>query len=155
MHVYFSTLNLVTLLRLCSMPVFKIGLWERQSKNEEIYAADRCTVNSLWFYSLQEYIFLLWVLANISMFFLTLVTYIFLKTEMMKLFCLIQGRYWGTEKRPLNEPLNLAVLLCHVQSKVENSPHPRLFAVPHQSTFWVIFHRYSELIGRHYMILSL
>lgn len=158
MHVYLSTLNLVTLLRLCSMPVFKIGLWERQSKTYEMYAADRYTVSSLWFYSLQEYIFLfLWVLANISMFFLTVVTFwnSFLKTEMIKLFCLIQGRYWGTEKLPLNEPLNPAVLLCHVQSKVENSPHPRLFAVPHQSTFWVIFHRYSELIGRHYMILSL
>lgn len=99
MHVYFSTLNLVTMLRLCSMPVFKIGLWEGQSKNYKTYAADRYTVNSLWFYSLQEYIFLLWVLANISMFFLTLATFwsIFLKTEMMKLFCLIQGRYWGTE----------------------------------------------------------
>lgn len=113
-----------------------------------MYAADRYTVNSLWFYSLQEYNFLLWVLANITMLFLTLVTFwnIFLKTEMMKLFCLIQGRYWGTEKLPLNEPLNLAVLLCHVQSKVENSSHPGLFAVPHQSTFWVIFHRYSELM---------
>lgn len=157
MHVYFSTLNLVTLLRLRSMPVFKIGLWEGQSKNYEIYAADRYTVNSLWFYSLQEYIFLLWVLGNISMFFLTLVTFLkyFLENRDDETFCLIQGRYWGTERLPLNEPLNLAVLLSHVQSKVENSPHPRLFAVPHQSTFWVIFHRYSELIGRHYMILSL
>lgn len=60
-----------------------------------MYAADRYTVNSLWFYSLQENNFLLWVLANITMLFLTLVTFwnIFLKTEMMKLFCLIQGRY--------------------------------------------------------------
>lgn len=60
-----------------------------------MYAADRYTMISLYFYSLQEYFFLLWVLANISMFFLTLFTFqnVFLKTEMIKLFCLIQGRY--------------------------------------------------------------
>lgn len=61
-----------------------------------MYSADRYKTNSLRFYSHYAYFFLCWVLANISVF--PHVIYLsesFLekKTEMLKLFRLIQGRY--------------------------------------------------------------
>lgn len=158
MHVYCSTLNLVTLLRLCSMPVFKIGLWEGQSKNDDMCAADRYTMNSSWFYSLQEYFFfLLWVLANISVFFLTLFTFwnVFLKSGDDETVLFNSRQILRYRKTFVEWAIKSScVTLPHAKQNGGFS-FPKLFAVPHQSTVQVIFHRYSELIGRQYQLLLL